>query len=673
MIPTIFGPLWCPNRQCEVRFTQSKQGYIWAEYRKSSTDCWHQDKAAFWHLIESEDPFFAKLITCCLQDNNLYVCTGEKNSLTGILIVSQFAGRDNWVNYVPQEGQFLPFKGEEFDRIHWQRKTQPPEDYQVPTRPKTWLAPVLQRILSLLGSLVNFLMRFFGLEKKASPKENSFHREQNSLPSFDDLGNDMIRDVFLKMLPEELLQLTKLSINRRINKLLKDDDLWNCKLKQHFPMAAVDYFGSDHRFELFWQTYKEEYTVLEPCAWHPQARGYLIAPQQRELFSLAKEGDSRLIKKLPTDSSDPLWHFKIIPTRVNYRCSDKHYLTPLNWLAINKHQILFDQLYKNSSLQRALNYDKVSWAILCHRSLEEIQKIRGIKEISNACLYRPFLLAANFGQLEIINFLLTLNMPIKSSLEEMATTAIACGHIKLANLFLPYVGTFFVLRQACRYQQWEIVKQLNLSLNFLATINPTYYYQVKYFGQYVWNAMKANQLEVVKKLCLANLVEPDSPILDDILKNAKKPYSETFVWLKKFQSPHYNSLCQKAVMKLKNSSKTSLSEPLTKARALLSNYVRDNSATSRFFHGDWNRHHVAEVTCIIKRIDSKELNTKSNLMAALDEVEKKYKKKFNPFGSFARLKEFIREFIFAPIEKNLLAVPGGQNTEFPGNLPSGFL
>lgn len=504
---------------------------------------------------------------------------------------------------------------------------------------------------------------------RTSPLLVAANLQDNSPPQstfLDNYPEFFIVDIFFKLLPEELLHLVQGPVSKRFQGLLQGDELWSLKLKQHFPLASCN-FAPGGAFALFWQTYKEEYTEPFPFTRETLAKSNtpLLSPMRRELFSLAKEGDIRIIGRLASfvSASDSLWEFSFNENRTDYEYCDKHFLTPLNWLAINKHQTIFDMLYKNEVWPKALNNNQLLWAIICQQPVKEIQLIKEKNSsaflesvyrygvISREFPQRAYLYAANFGQVEVIDYLLGVVKEKILPMEEFATTAIACGHLNLNRFFSANLRVLSVLAKACKYGKWEIVKQLDLKP---ASPSLTYPLPIPSVDQEciessLWHAAKGDQLEVVKRLCLTNIINANNLIIEKILKAAKRP-NQSMAWLKCFRSPYYNTLCEETGIKLKALAEISLSEPLAKARALLNNYTHGNSAVNRFFHGHWNRHYLVEVAQIIAQIDSGELNSKQSLLAALNNVEKKFPGNFNKSGSFARRREFIREIIFAVCE-----------------------
>lgn len=678
MASIILGPFWCPYRAVWLRFTRSHHGFIWPEYNKDEpfkNGPWSPDKTTLWHTLEPNQ--HSSLVLYRLHENILYRTTlRDKDSPTGIF---QYDGEGNWLPYDKEKSQFLPFKEEDFANFYWHHKKESPIQ-QSPIAPKEKL------------SFFQALLKFFS--GSAAPKENlPLNNQAFTEASLDHFPEDTLVTIFSKMLPEELLHLTRQTLSKRINKLLHNDELWFAKLKQHFPKSAHE-FKPGNMFKLFWQTYQQDYShSLYPReSDNPQQRA-LISSDWRELFSMAKEGDYRLVKRfhfyLCRDLLDlhQRRHFDLMESgelsdsnadlmrsKVQQQL-DKDYLSPLDWLVINKHLNLLTPIYEDKVLEGCIGINKLAWAIFCQ------QPITKIIEIANTDVslvtYHAFLLAASFGQLEVINHLLGLKRQNRRELMSYASAAIMGADIRLVHFFTDFLGPSAVVFQAYLAKRWEavgsLIKQLNKELipnylerasNFkrweiiiqfhpqsLATMpfNPT---QLK---SILSNAVKDNQLEIVKKLCLANLISATDPLVASILKESKKTHSATINWLKKYQSPAYHVLCKEVVNGSNAFKANNLTAPLAKARALLNDYTKNNSALSRFFHGHWNRHHISEVTQIVRQIDSGEI-TEQTLMAALDSVEKNYKGQFNSQGSFARRREFIREFFFTPLEKN--SIPG---------------
>lgn len=84
--------------------------------------------------------------------------------------------------------------------------------------------------------------------------------------------------------------------------------------------------------------------------------------------------------------------------------------------------------------------------------------------------------------------------------------------------------------------------------------------------------------------------------------------------------------------------------PLAKATALLHDYTKHGSATSRFFHSHWNRHHVNEVTQCLASIASGQINSVADLITIMQGIPQ-----MNPTGSLARRMNFMRTEIL-PLE-----------------------
>jgi hypothetical protein len=75
---------------------------------------------------------------------------------------------------------------------------------------------------------------------------------------------------------------------------------------------------------------------------------------------------------------------------------------------------------------------------------------------------------------------------------------------------------------------------------------------------------------------------------------------------------------------------------LVRAKNLLIDYTKNDSAFSRFFHGHWNRHYVEEVGAIVKRIDKGEISDYKNLIQVLKAIDPE-----NKTGSLARRISFL--------------------------------
>lgn len=87
---------------------------------------------------------------------------------------------------------------------------------------------------------------------------------------------------------------------------------------------------------------------------------------------------------------------------------------------------------------------------------------------------------------------------------------------------------------------------------------------------------------------------------------------------------------------------TGVTDNLLKARAILDDYTKGDSAICRFFTGHWNRHHVAEVQALVLRIDGKgsdPITTVEKLLEELDKIELA-----NPDGSLARRTGYITDY-----------------------------
>lgn len=93
---------------------------------------------------------------------------------------------------------------------------------------------------------------------------------------------------------------------------------------------------------------------------------------------------------------------------------------------------------------------------------------------------------------------------------------------------------------------------------------------------------------------------------------------------------------------------------LIKARNLLNDYTKNYSVISRFFHGHWNRHHIKQVSELVKKIDNSEVNNVKELLELLSNI-----KLVNDKGSLARRIAFIK--IHAGEEPDLTLTRGVKN------------
>lgn len=75
---------------------------------------------------------------------------------------------------------------------------------------------------------------------------------------------------------------------------------------------------------------------------------------------------------------------------------------------------------------------------------------------------------------------------------------------------------------------------------------------------------------------------------------------------------------------------------MNKARVLLADYTKDNSAFWRFLTGHWNRHHIKEVSEIVMSIEKGLINNLTDLFYELDKVDKS-----NEAGSLSRRFSFL--------------------------------
>ncbi|MGL5742764.1 MAG: DUF5617 domain-containing protein [Legionella sp.] len=90
--------------------------------------------------------------------------------------------------------------------------------------------------------------------------------------------------------------------------------------------------------------------------------------------------------------------------------------------------------------------------------------------------------------------------------------------------------------------------------------------------------------------------------------------------------------------------------PLQGARQLLNDYTKNNSAISRFFHGHWNRHHVAEVSQLVNKIDKGDIQDVTSLIAELKKINL-----VNTKGSLARRIYFLEEQYVQHNDQELVA------------------
>lgn len=275
---------------------------------------------------------------------------------------------------------------------------------------------------------------------------------------FDD---NLLKEVIANMIPESLLQWRLISKQYRdlVNDLLKNELLWRNKLILHFPLYSAE--NRLDAFTNFQNAYKGEYAK--------------ITPQQRALFSAAKEGVLDVEK---------------IDTKSLLTIADCHGLTALDWLAIKKHQPLLNGIYEKffkdfnvyqfdlSIINRAnfgypmaanwlafrfgINDFQLLWAIKCQQPLQTIQ------QIATTCQLLPDLIlillyeATRLGNLSVVSYLYqfinsdfknsdVFKMQLFSTIKEVAKL----GHIEVVNFFLNLKFAEIVKPGE---EQWFIVK-----------------------------------------------------------------------------------------------------------------------------------------------------------------------------------------------------------------------
>ncbi len=83
---------------------------------------------------------------------------------------------------------------------------------------------------------------------------------------------------------------------------------------------------------------------------------------------------------------------------------------------------------------------------------------------------------------------------------------------------------------------------------------------------------------------------------------------------------------------------TKINDSIAKAAFILNEYTDSNSSALRFFRGHWNRHHIKDVSEIIKKIDLNLISTKDELKQELNQI-----KLVNQNGSFAQCIKLINK------------------------------
>ncbi len=86
---------------------------------------------------------------------------------------------------------------------------------------------------------------------------------------------------------------------------------------------------------------------------------------------------------------------------------------------------------------------------------------------------------------------------------------------------------------------------------------------------------------------------------------------------------------------------TTIGSELSRAKELLEDYTKNNSAISRFFHGHWNRHHVREVNHVIQLINQAQITTVKDLLREIKKIQL-----VNFKGSLAKRINFIEANLF---------------------------
>lgn len=212
--------------------------------------------------------------------------------------------------------------------------------------------------------------------------------------------------VMLSFLPFESI-LSFLLLNKTFyESITKSKIFWENKIKKHFPhlLHTIHPTTSSLTFyQAFSSAYKIEYR---------NEMDDKLEKNKGKLFSLAKEGNLSGLKQVITT-------FNELEMIVN-SIKDSHHHSILYWACINRHQAILDYFYQLVCKDNdpSTNRKRLHWAVMCNQSKEAIESfIQNAQSIDVLNEYHetPLCVAAIYGHLDLLNFLLEKNANVNAT------------------------------------------------------------------------------------------------------------------------------------------------------------------------------------------------------------------------------------------------------------------
>ncbi|MFT4059835.1 MAG: ankyrin repeat domain-containing protein [Legionella sp.] len=494
-----------------------------------------------------------------------------------------------------------------------------------------------------------------------------------------------------------------ISANKKLHSFTDNAQLWSSILQQHFPLIKAQLLNykifvqiyneeyvtlSKPQRDLFSQAKENDSILLETIT----AKDLQVKDNRGFTFLqwLSIKKNKQLLQKIYENAS--------LKNSVLTNLGNTLPLYQPETISIDK----IESFLKKPPSFKTLLLSELDWAIYCFQPLEIITTLREEQNFSEDQIANAFKHAAASSQLDIAEYLYDFvdpNVPYydffgkpQKIIDTVLIYAAQSGNLEVIRLlcekkdYKPEVEIMKkVLQEATRYGNLTIIKFLYQHYKFdqaslgLILISATCYGHLSFvqylfpltteYNSALYYAARDGHLNIIEYLCdnhkfsqetikksytiacknkrlnvvkylhapannpkisfkVLNKLLEESPPNSPYVSYIKKEFSNE---LKNVHTPvSYDNLCNQ------------FSFPMEKARALLNDYTKNNSALNRFFHGHWNRHHVHKVSMIVNDITNHIINTPQELLERLKAINPQ-----NKTGSIARRTQYIEEIIFA--------------------------
>ncbi|KTD07784.1 DUF5617 domain-containing protein [Legionella jamestowniensis] len=484
--------------------------------------------------------------------------------------------------------------------------------------------------LKLLANLDNFRTHWLADYNKAMQKRMDFADSEgnqylayssrrmysHTLPveALEELPIEELLQVLENYTPKEILDLPLPSpVHKQV---FDNEDFWLRKFQKHFPHIPTD--KSQSAFEFFWATYAKEYEPLSE---------YIA-----NLFSAAKESKLRI-----TDFGEWILSAK-----------DKSGHNLLYWIMQQGNQDLITAIYqkfiKGKDQQIEYLFNAVFDLVASGQKSPMTELVLSMLEHDTPAAYRSNIQSTFEAALVNKNHLLINRLLEREFNKERFNRVLSPDDLAKAWRLMVSSTNFETAKQienvlpsgelkqffeeeflaAATNGELKVIHYLTSPVTCsILPADKTIEESLKKVAANAW----AKQLDIFRLMSKTGRLEKLDPnLLTECLAlaNKNKAPLEFRNWLTNAKAPaSYASLTNPQ------------QEKLAKIRALLDDYTKGDSATARFFHFHWNRHHTKRLAEIVKAIDAGNV-TLQEVVEQLKEIEPE-----NKTGSFARRRQYI--------------------------------